>query len=92
MGAKEALGTALYSSGYFERALVEFHRVSRLRQSTLYEDWITRCEETIKAFLAAANVEIETVTGIPRKPLKFSLIFFLLSLYIFLKYNYNRFN
>ena len=63
VGAKEALGTALYSSGYFERALVEFHRVSRIRASSLYEDWITRCEETIQAFLAAANVEIETVSG-----------------------------
>ena len=34
-----------------------------MRQSNLYEDWITRCEETIQAFLAAANVEIETVEG-----------------------------
>ena len=62
MGATEALGTALYSSGHFERALVEFHKVNRRRQN-IYDDWITRCEETIKAFLAAANVEIETVEG-----------------------------
>ena len=63
MGAKEALGTALYSSGYFESALVEFHKLRRLRQSNLYEDWITRCEETIKAFLAASSVEEKTVSG-----------------------------
>ena len=62
MGAKEALGTALYSSGYFETALVEFHKVNRLRQN-IYDDWITRCEETIKAFLAASNIEAEMVGG-----------------------------
>ena len=62
MGATEALGTALYSSGHFERALVEFHKVNRRRQN-IYDDWITRCEETIKAFLAASNIEIEIVTG-----------------------------
>ena len=29
MPAKEALGTALYSSGYFEKALMMFHKINR---------------------------------------------------------------
>ena len=41
---------------------MEFHKVNRLRQN-IYDDWITRCEETIKAFLAASNIETEMVAG-----------------------------
>ena len=63
VGAKEALGTALYSSGYFERALIQFHKMNRLRQSNTYDDWIGRCEETIKAFLVASEIEVSIVEG-----------------------------
>lgn len=61
--AKEALGTALYSSGYFEKALIQFHKSNRLRQSSCYDEWIGRCEETIRAYLTAANIEAGTVQG-----------------------------
>ena len=61
--AKEALGTALYSSGYFEKALIQFHKSNRLRQSSCYDEWIGRCEETIKAYLIAANIDAGTVRG-----------------------------
>ena len=40
--AKEALGTALYSSGYFEKALIQFHKSNRLRQSSCFDEWIGR--------------------------------------------------
>ena len=61
--AKEALGTALYSSGYFEKALIQFHKSNRLRQSSCYDEWIGRCEETIRAYLTAANIDAGTVRG-----------------------------
>ena len=31
VAAKESLGTALYSSGYFEKALIQFHIMNRKR-------------------------------------------------------------
>ena len=61
--AKEALGTALYSSGYFEKALIQFHKSHRLRQSSCFDEWIGRCEETIRAYLTAANIDAGTVRG-----------------------------
>ena len=61
--AKEALGTALYSSGYFEKALIQFHKSNRLRQSSCYDEWIGRCEETIRAYLTAADIDAGTVQG-----------------------------
>ena len=61
MLAKETLGKALYSAGQFENALVEFHKVYRERPSTLYEEWIARCEETIKAFLLGTKIDSMTV-------------------------------
>ena len=70
--AREALGKALYSAGCFEHALVQFYKANRsvllfvinkcknffrIRQSSTYEEWITRCEETIKSYLAATKIE-----------------------------------
>ena len=37
--------------------------INRQRQSTAYDEWIGRCEETIKAFLLASNIEVDTVAG-----------------------------
>ena len=62
--AKETLGRALYSAGQFENALVEFHKAYRARPFTVYEEWIGRCEETIKAFFAATKLDIVTVGGL----------------------------
>ena len=70
--AREALVKALYSAGCFEHALVQFYKANRsvllfvinkcknffrIRQSSTYEEWITRCEETIKSYLAATKIE-----------------------------------
>ena len=52
---------AMYSAGRFENALVEFHKAKRMRPITLYEEWIGRCEETIKAFLTATKIDCEIV-------------------------------
>ena len=57
--AKEILGKALYSAGQFENALVEFHKADRIRPNTFYEEWILRCEETIKAFLTKTVIDCE---------------------------------
>ena len=68
--AKEALGRALYASGQFEAALMQFQRVARLRpkeQESL--DWISRCEETIKTFLAATKIEKEIVGLMLKDPI-----------------------
>ena len=59
--AKETLGKALYSAGQFEMALVEFHKAHRMRPISLYEEWIGRCEETIKAFLTATKIDYDIV-------------------------------
>ena len=39
------------------------YKINRQRQSTAYDEWIGRCEETIKAFLLASNIEVDTVAG-----------------------------
>ena len=54
----------MYSSGFFEKALIQFHKMNRLRGSNTYDDWIGRCEETIKAFLSASHIDVETVEGV----------------------------
>ena len=76
VSAREALGKALYAAGWFEKALVEFHRIFRqvvdniisilitrfrLRQTKYFDDWITRCEETILSFLSTANLDSSSV-------------------------------
>ena len=62
------LAQALYAAGQFECALVEFHRAHRLRQSNHFEEWINRCEETIKAFLLVATVDMPTVGDLLNHP------------------------
>lgn len=37
--------------------------MNRLRKSNTYDDWIGRCEETIKAFMEAASIEEDIVAG-----------------------------
>ena len=59
--AKETLGKALYSAGQFEKALVEFHKAYRMRPNTMYEEWIGRCEETIRHFLTAIKIDRDIV-------------------------------
>ena len=61
VAAKDTLGKALYSSGQFEKALVEFHKAYRMRPISLYEEWIGGCEETIKAFLTATHIDFDIV-------------------------------
>ena len=59
--AKETLGKALYSAGQFENALAEFHKAYRIRSTPTYEEWIGRCEDTIKAFLTKTNIDFMIV-------------------------------
>ena len=55
------MGKALYSAGQFEKALAEFHKAYRMRPNNMFEEWIGRCEETIKAFLTATKIDCEIV-------------------------------
>ena len=59
IAAKEALGKALYSDGKFELALVEFHRANRMRPNEVFDEWIGRCEETIRAFLTNKKLDCD---------------------------------
>ena len=61
IAAKEALGKALYSDGKFELALVEFHRANRMRPNEVFDEWIGRCEETIRAFLTNTKLDCDVV-------------------------------
>ena len=61
LAAKEALGKALYSNGQFEMALVEFHRANRIRPNEVFDEWIGRCEETIRVFLTNTKLDCNVV-------------------------------
>ena len=72
VAAKDTLGKALYSAGQFEKALAEFHKAHRMRPISVYEEWIARCEETIKSFLTATKIDFDIIktdidTGIMTK-------------------------
>ena len=47
-------------SNYFEY-IRDFVITSRIRQTKSFEEWITRCEETIKSFLSTTSIDSNTV-------------------------------
>ena len=63
--SREALAVALYANGDFEQALVQFHRVYKIRCTPHFEEWISRCEETIESYLTNCIIQkhiIEEIT------------------------------